>query len=67
MLLTGTALVLAAAAVVIQPLAFVPTDGAPLAKDADAAVRAIVERFYAAVNHGIAKGDTSPLRARTTA
>ena len=56
-----TGMVLAAAAVVIRPVESAQIDAANRVDSGEVAVRAAVERFYAAVNYGIETGDTGSL------
>ncbi len=56
-----TGMVLAVAAVVIRPVDSAQIDAANRVDSGEVAVRAAVERFYAAVNAGIETGDTGSL------
>ncbi len=58
-----TALILLAAAVAVRLPESLPAGDTVDASAADLASRAVVERFYAAVNHAIATGDPTSLDA----
>lgn len=62
-LAAATGVVLSAAAVVLRPAESAQFDAVNRADSGEAAVRAAVERFYAAVNDGIETGDTGSLGA----